>query len=380
MFDSLIGLLPTVYITDPTTGAPYTAGQSVMDPASVCCSLVYAAYTANPGLAPTVTSNPFHNLHRAESLRVATVLPSSVLAGDALPDIEVQVMTTTEQYRDASGTPLAIPLLHGYDTGLDIQATVVWDQKVFAFSPPFNFSTVGMDLSPLMSSNVLMTGVNATKTYIDDIAIRSPAALLPSGYYGAVFKQIKLLNTSTPAGVKLNFTLSYPGGQQYDTDLALKMMTPPIPYTRAGLGFPEYTPVWTGKQSTFWPNVLQPATNIVLGTNITSQLYVGLAPSVIWARSQNASAPTSMCAPVKDPQRKQWCIQSGHTYSTSTPDGPCTALTSPIIVMGMFRSMHALLSADNMIQLETRRSWSSRGTAIQPLTKWPTTRFGTLSL
>ena len=57
-FDNLIPLVPSVYITNPTTGAPYVAGYAVHP--RVCCALVYRIYTAEPGLATTIISNPFH--------------------------------------------------------------------------------------------------------------------------------------------------------------------------------------------------------------------------------------------------------------------------------------------------------------------------------
>ena len=59
VFDNLIPLVPSVYITNATTGEPYVSGQAVHP--RVCCALVYRVFTAEPGLATTIISNPFHN-------------------------------------------------------------------------------------------------------------------------------------------------------------------------------------------------------------------------------------------------------------------------------------------------------------------------------
>ena len=68
VFDDLIPLQPSVYITNITTGAPYVANVSVQP--RVCCSLVYLVYTTQAGLASTITSNPF------QTFRSCAVLPT----------------------------------------------------------------------------------------------------------------------------------------------------------------------------------------------------------------------------------------------------------------------------------------------------------------
>ena len=120
-----------------------------------------------------------------------------------------------------------------------------WNQKVFVAKAPVNVSAVGMNLSPLMASAVVMSGDGAVQTYRDDTAIRQSITLLPSGYYGAAFTGIALHSVAND--VQLNFTLSYPGGQNYDDDVTLNNAFPPIPYSRMALGFYTYTPTWTNQ-------------------------------------------------------------------------------------------------------------------------------------
>ena len=207
-----------------------------------------------------------------------------------------------------------------------------------------------MNLSPLMSSYVIMTAPAAVQTYRDDIAIRQPITLLPSGYYGAVFSGIAFLNSTS--NLKLNFTLSYPGGQQYDTDVATYMMSPPQPYARMGLGFYWYSPIFAGmqvrpryivvvnivgiiaSQSTFWPvqgNV--PLGSSLLGSSIVQQLYQGYSDVVVWASSNS-----SLCSAVADPSRHAWCLESGFTIDTSAGAVPGTFLTPSFNVTGMCAS------------------------------------------
>ena len=50
---------------------------------------------------------------RAEKLSLATPLPAEIRVGETLPPLEVRVMTSTEQFRDANGDPMEMPLLHG---------------------------------------------------------------------------------------------------------------------------------------------------------------------------------------------------------------------------------------------------------------------------
>lgn len=68
-------------------------------------------------------------------------------------------------------------------------------------------------------SSVDMTGDDAQTTYLDDTSIRLRATLLASGCYGVRFRNVALHNV-TGTGVKLNVTMSYPGGETYFTDMS----------------------------------------------------------------------------------------------------------------------------------------------------------------
>ena len=271
------------------------------------------------------------SVDRAESLEIVSSVPSSVQTDEPLPDFEVRIMTSTELYRDSNGNPIKFPILHGFDTNLDIQATVTWDQKVFAGAPPANMSIDGMDLSPIFSSNIELTQPSANMTYMDDIAVRKRAILLPGGYYGAVFDNMALRDVSP--GVLLNFTMSYPGGEQYYEDVTIYGSTPPTPYSRAGIAWPELPHLLTGKQATFWPVIGNvPPTDIVLGDTITTQIYEGIQSQVLWARDQPVNQ--TMCEGVSDAGRKAWCLQSGYTLIVAGDHSPGMTLTNPIAVVG----------------------------------------------
>ena len=58
VFDMYTPLIPSVYITDPATGAPYVANMTVHP--RICCGLQFNVYTATPGLLPVVYSNSFN--------------------------------------------------------------------------------------------------------------------------------------------------------------------------------------------------------------------------------------------------------------------------------------------------------------------------------
>ncbi len=67
-FTPALYLLPTVYITNVTTGEPYQAGQNVT--ARACCPLAMVAYSTEPGLATSTTSNPFQIFRKPQRKRV----------------------------------------------------------------------------------------------------------------------------------------------------------------------------------------------------------------------------------------------------------------------------------------------------------------------
>jgi hypothetical protein len=111
---------------------------------------------------------------------------------------------------------------------------VSWDSKLFALSPLSLTEQVGVDETPLLSAGVVLDADGVTTTYQGDFAVRKRATLLPGGYYGAVFSGVRLLNVT--GGVKLNFTMTYPGGKTYETAVLTRSTQPNQPFSRVGLG------------------------------------------------------------------------------------------------------------------------------------------------
>jgi hypothetical protein len=213
----------------------------------------------------------------------------------------------------------------GADTSLYIQVTVSWSFKVFAFKAPVNVSVNGMDLSPLLHSQVRLSGDDVVSTYSDDLAIRLPVTLLPSGYYGAIFRNIAFNDSAVD--VKLNFTMTYPGGQQYHDDVITYKAFPPIPFTRAGQGFPTYTPLLTQTPNPFfYPGGSPPSDAISL------DLYRGYDDNVITSSNANVS---SRCAVITDAKRRAWCLESGFSIDPLEAPPQNVLLTPGINVIGL---------------------------------------------
>ena len=221
-------------------------------------------------------------------------------------------------------------LMHtGPDTSLHIQVTVSWSFKVFAAKSPVNISINSMDLSPLLASRVRMSGTGVTSTYTDDLAVRLPVTLLPSGYYGAIFTNIAFNDSAV--NVKLNFTMTYPGGQQYRDDVIVNKAFPPVPFSRAGHGLTSYTPLLAETPSALFLSGDQPATDLLLGGTVGMDLYYGYADNIVWASS---TPNASLCNDITDAKRRLWCVESGFTIdATAAP--PKNVLLSPgITVIG----------------------------------------------
>ena len=233
-------LVPSVLVTNSSTGAPYDAAYNTTQHPPICCQLQYKASLVLTTHADAIMSNPFYTFHRAESLQLASPLPTHVLTNEVIPPIEVRVMSKTDWVQDVFRVPNLMPLLHGPDLLLTIQLTISYANKVFALKPPSsNIHIEGMDVSPLLYSAVKMNGDSmAIMNYLDDRVIRLPIRLLPSGYYGAIFTGVSFDNVHP--GFQLNFTLANPGGMPYYVDTVTRGMTQATPFSRAVIGFPEF--------------------------------------------------------------------------------------------------------------------------------------------
>ena len=263
---------------------------------------------------------------------------------DQLPDIEVRVMTMTDYIRDSNGKPTPMPLLHGSDIDIDIQVSVSRHAKIFAHQEPKNISTSGMDLSPLLMSLVSMGGQGLAKTYEDDSAIRIRASLLPSGYIGAVFSGIFFHNVTEE--VRLNFTMTYPGGYEYYDDVFLNDVVLPSPFSRVGAGFTHFDPIWRGNESSFYTfngNAAQP--DLLLGDTVIQDLYSPLNDSIVNV-GQDPSLSV-LCDTILDPRRRQWCLLDGFIAAPGSPAGAGVVLSSPINVIGRLRCIGPRLSCNN---------------------------------
>lgn len=281
-----------------------------------------------------------------------TPVPSTVVAGEALPDLEVRIMTSSFEFVDDNGQELLFPLTNGPDIDIDIQLTISWDQKIFAMNDlPLDVQD-GVDVSRLLYSNITLNSLEATETYLGDIAIRKRATLLPGGYYGAVFEGVRLLNVTD--GVRLNFTMSYPGGWEYKELKHNFAVTPPAPFSRVGLGYTDYEPIWENVSRVefleggadnsfliFGPVVTQLTAleiyedhlysvngSITALPDVTVRAYRGLGTAL-----RKASA--SDCAKVPgDMVRQEWCNTSGYISDVSADIGPGVLLTDLITVVG----------------------------------------------
>lgn len=100
-------------------------------------------------------------------------------------------------------------------------------------------SVEGLDVSPLFYSAVEMRGDGVTRTFRDDLAVRKRATLLDSGYYGVVFEGIHFKDVAS--NVRLNFTMTHIGGGDYYAKTQTASTLSAAPWSRAGLGFPDFT-------------------------------------------------------------------------------------------------------------------------------------------
>lgn len=98
-----------------------------------------------------------------------------------------------------------------------------------------------MDVSPLLYSLVDMAGDGVVETFHDDLAVRKKATLLPSGYYGAIFTNIRF--KSAASNIRLNFTMTNIGGYDYHESVTTAETQRAAAFSRAGLGFHEFTPL-----------------------------------------------------------------------------------------------------------------------------------------
>ncbi len=88
--------------------------QYLFEDYSCLCNLLFFSYIAD----------------QADGLKLATPLPASIGVGDALPDLEVHIMSSTRTFPGSTGERVPFPLLHGPDTNLDITLTISWNSKV----------------------------------------------------------------------------------------------------------------------------------------------------------------------------------------------------------------------------------------------------------
>ena len=323
------------------SGYPYAPG--VTDMTGECCAI---QYVVNDQLFTSrALSEPFQTYHEAKALELVTPLPTSIAAGEVFDDIEVRIMTSSFEHADQYGNEIMFPLMAGPDIDIDIQLSVSWDNKVIAFAPPSG-SIDGQDTSPLFVSEIMIDADGLQKTYLDDHAIRKRATLLPGGYYGAVFTGVRFLNISD--GVRLNFTMSYPGGAAYNALLA-KDMVPNQPFSRVGLGYTDYVPLWENSTrygfleagtteaisplngrtwADIWENDLYGGgvnSTITALPDVTTRLYRGYGDSMVRATSSD-------CTAVADAWRRAWCLVSGYRADISKDVGPGLFLTPAIEV------------------------------------------------
>lgn len=317
-----VPMLPSVFLTNTTTYAPYT-NTSFGSLPTQCCGLRLKIEAVDPSLnVMPILSPRFHNLHQVQGVALAAPLPSSVTAGVSLGSVEAYLVSYTRSYVDTTGEKIAFPLVHGLDTVVDITLTVAWDQKIFAMQTPQNLSRSSVSLSPLLYSSVLLDGKDRRSNFLDDIVIRKRATLLPSGRVGAIFEEIKLLNVSS--GVRLNFTVTYPGAADYLTQLQAGQ-NPPAAYARV-FSFP-YLPRLFNTSSSMIVGV-STQSPLGLSWDLISDLYAGINDTMVPADS---SANNLTCALVTNANMQRWCRESGMTALLSDP-GRGVTITSPIAV------------------------------------------------
>lgn len=97
-----------------------------------------------------------------------------------------------------------------------------------------------------------MGGDGVVRTATDDMAVRKRASLLPSGFYGAVFEGIHFKHVAN--NLRLNVTMSHIGGLDYYEDTATNGIARAEPFSRAGMGFPEFEPITAAELWTLRPD------------------------------------------------------------------------------------------------------------------------------
>eukprot|EP00055_Hartaetosiga_balthica_P016075 m.99782 g.99782 ORF g.99782 m.99782 type:complete len:1901 (+) comp9033_c2_seq1:508-6210(+) len=336
-FPYFFATTPTVYIQNTTTAYPYVPNTPVLLNGA-CCKNVWRATPTDLSKASAAISNPYHIFHRAEFLELITKMPQSILTGQALPPLEVRIMTLDYQYRNPDGSPIPLPLLHGPDTDIDIVLTVSWEQKIFAKDRPVNVSVDGMNSARLLHSNVYLLGDDVVSIYSDDLAIRKHASLLPGGYYGAVFEGIHF--NGVVSNLRLNFTMTYPGGKAYFDDLTVHNTLDPQPYSRVSLGFGELPRIdnYTlfkirppAQQSQF---VKEEETRPVDG--LWPYVYMGYEKdAVVLMKDADSTDIVNhlSCGLISDPQRREWCEESGFTTQYGAEAAQGVLLSPPFNVV-----------------------------------------------
>ncbi|EGD73331.1 serine/threonine protein kinase [Salpingoeca rosetta] len=338
-FPPFFATTPTVFVENATTGYPYVGGQDVLINGA-CCKSIWRAATSDPTKASAIVSNPYHVFQDSGRLIHFSFSGKRLLEklrGKKEGPYHVRLMSLNYQQRDADGNPTPIPLLHGADTDVDIQLSVAWDRKIVAADPPANISVNGMNSARLLYSEVELHGPGVTTIFTDDLAVRKRASLLPSGYYGAVFEGIHF--KKAVHNLRLNFTITHPGGEPYYLDLTTHDVQNPEPYSRAGMGFPELPPL---TQYTLFKS-RPPEEQSQYVTDEEFRPVRDLYPSVyegyethamLFMRDIGTSEMGLSCDLVEDERRRAWCLQSGYTLNVTGDTGPGVLVSAPFNVTG----------------------------------------------
>eukprot|EP00049_Salpingoeca_infusionum_P010535 m.182392 g.182392 ORF g.182392 m.182392 type:complete len:1996 (-) comp14668_c0_seq4:2510-8497(-) len=380
VFPFFFATTPTVYVTNSTTGHPYTSNTSTLL-TGVCCKNVWKASTTDPLKADAVRSNPYHVFHRLEYLDIVPLngsMPDSLLTHEEYPPFEVRLMTLNYQLRDnVTGNPLPMPLLHGPDTKLDLVLSVSWDNKIYAAQQPTNMSVEGMNSARLLYSRVEMKGAGVVTTYSDDHEMRLPVELLPSGYYGAVFSGIHF--DRVVDNIRLNVTATHPGGETIYTDAKSRKIFNPPAFNRAGLGMWQFDPMLN---TTLW-KARPPENDFELVSDEEFRPIRGLYPSVyegyeenivMLSSVDNTSTVTLDCSLVEDEKRHAWCLQAGFTVDPSLSVGKSVVLTPSFNVTGRNATRVQLDWAfDGQPEVANYRLWNDMTLSVYDANEYPVT-------
>ena len=173
-----------------------------------------------------------------------------------------------------------------------------------------------------------MTGDGATTNYLDDTVIRQRAQLLPSGRIGAIFTGVRIMSAS-PA-VRLNFTLTFPGGLEYYGIYQTGDKPNPAWY-RAGGGWPELPRVFRNSSDVFPQYAYGLYTPFGAGDTTIPDLYRGYEETVVPLGTSTVNGLS--CAAEPDAVRRQWCVESGFTVNGNLASQG-VLVTAPIAVSG----------------------------------------------